>query len=199
MVYSKISDEELTKMVVKGDNKAFDELYNRYKNQVYRFIKKQLTKEASEDIVQNVFLRLFKGIKNFNPDKKFSTYLYTIAVNETKRFLKILMGENPLIEPLEENGYQFKSILDSCSDTPENYAYKNSEKIKFKDFIDKLPRNQRMVIILKVYHDLTFEDISKIIGIPISTALSRMRYGLQKLRNYMEKEDVYNDVDRTNF
>ncbi len=186
----KILDEELYAEVAKGNKNAFDELFNRYQNQIYNFIKKQVSdQETAEDITQEVFLRLYKAAKNFDPSRQFSSYLYKIAVNEIRRYYQKTAGEQAysLNEPIfdsDDTRERGETLADEKS-SPEQELYDRLNSTSLQSLINRLPPEQKMVVLLKVYRGLTFEEIARVMDKPLSTVLSRMRYAVQKLRNWM--------------
>src|SRR5512139_2297810 len=83
------SDEHLLVAIAAGNQPAFNEIFDRYSKQIYNFINKQVVEhESVEDLVQEVFLRVYKSARNFDPEKKFSSWIYKIALNEVKRHWK---------------------------------------------------------------------------------------------------------------
>ncbi len=189
-----VTDEELYLLVGKGERKSFDILFERFQSQIYNFVKKQVRdQETAEDITQEVFLRLFKAAKNFDPSKKFSSYLYKIAVNEIRRHYQRIAGEQAysLNEPLTDydDTRERGEIVADENASPEEGLYRRLNSAYLQSLIDKLPPEQRMVVLLKVYQGLTFEEIARIMDKPLSTVLSRMRYAVQKLRKWMIYEE----------
>ncbi len=192
------SDEELMELAAQGDRPAFDQLYNRYQAKIYSFIKKQVgSQQAAEDVTQEVFLRLFKSLQSFDPERQFSSYLYKIAVNETRRHYQKQAAAQvfSLNEPVDESEDQReRSELMSNDDAgPEAVVAKRLTGELLQRLIDRLPPEQRMVVLLKMYDQLTFEEIAKAMDRPLSTVLSRMRYALQKLHQWMQKEGISAD------
>jgi len=188
------TDEELYLEVAKGNREAFDKIFNRYVNQIYNFIKKQVKdQESAEDITQEVFLRLYKAAKNFDPSKRFSSYLYKIAVNEVRRQYQKSAAEQKysLNEPIaeSEDARERGEVIAVEDAGPEKGLYERLESTRLQSLIDALPPEQRMVVLLKVYQGLTFEEIAKAMDKPLSTVLSRMRYAVQKLRKWMTSEE----------
>ncbi len=188
------TDEELYEQVAEGNKEAFDELFERYQNQIYNFIKKQVkSQQAAEDITQEVFLRLFRAAKNFDPTKQFSSYLYKIAVNEVRRYYQREMAQQAysLNEPMAdtEDGRERGDLIPADQVGPEEGMYDKFNSAHLQALIDKLPPDQKMVVLLKVYQGLTFEEIAHIMDKPLSTVLSRMRYAIQKLQKWMASEE----------
>jgi DNA-directed RNA polymerase specialized sigma24 family protein len=93
--YLVTSDEDLMVLAANGQQTAFNKLFERYQVRIYNFIKKQVVaQDAAEDVTQEVFFRLYKSIKSYDPSRQFSSYLYKIAVNEIRRFYQKL-AERP--------------------------------------------------------------------------------------------------------
>lgn len=190
--------EELMQLVAAGDRKAFDEIYDRYHRQIYNFIKKQVgDRAAAEDVMQEVFVRLFKAARSFDPEKTLSSYLYKIAVNEIRRhYQKASLSQAfSLNEPLaaEDDGRERIDLMPDERQMPETQVREEFARRTLRTLIDRLPPEQKMVVLLKVYDELTFEEIAQIMDRPLSTVLSRMRYALQKLRRWMDDEGITQD------
>jgi RNA polymerase sigma-70 factor (ECF subfamily) len=187
---TRVSDEELVGRLAAGDSSAFDEVFERYHNQIYNFVKKQVTDAgAIEDLVQEVFLRVYKSAKNFDVEKKFSSWLYKIALNEVKRFWKRSASRQTysLNAPLGDEGGDAEraDLLEDQRPSPDTVTETELFSKNLRHLIDRLPEKQRMVVMLKVYQDLTFEQIAEICECPLSTVLSRMRYAVNKLRRWL--------------
>ncbi|MEZ5337021.1 MAG: sigma-70 family RNA polymerase sigma factor [bacterium] len=188
------SDEELVMQLAAGDAAAFDQIFDRYHKQIYNFIRKQVSeRENIEDLVQEVFLRVFKSSKNFDPSKKFSSWVYKIALNEVKRHWKKSAAKQTfsLNTPVGDEGSESErqDFIEDFRDLPENVLERENFSETLKVLIDRLPEKQRTVVILKIYHELTFEEIAEICECPLSTVLSRMRYAVNKLRRWLGVEE----------
>jgi len=195
---ARLTDEQLVELVAQGDRDAFDEVYERYSKQLYNFVKKQVqNQEASEDITQEVFLRLFRSATRFDPSRQLSSYLYKIAVNEVRRYYQKLAGKpvSSLNEPVGDgnDGRERGDVLAAETSAAEPAAQDRLTTGYLQGLIDRLPREQKEVVLLKVYRERTFEEIAEIVDAPLSTVLSRMRYAIQKLRRWMEEQGINED------
>ncbi len=191
---TRTSDEVLVGRLAAGDSGAFDEIFERYHQQIYNFVKKQVADaESVEDLVQEVFLRVYKSSKNFDVEKKFSSWIYKIALNEVKRFWKRSASRQTfsLNTPLGDEGGDTEraDLLEDQRVTPDVMTETELFSKNLRHLIDRLPEKQRMVVMLKVYQDLTFEEIAEICECPLSTVLSRMRYAVNKLRRWLGIEE----------
>ncbi|NIR52341.1 sigma-70 family RNA polymerase sigma factor [candidate division KSB1 bacterium] len=180
---NKPSDEELIERFQKGDLYAFDLIVKRYKDQllnfIYRFVGNQ---EEAEDIVQETFLRVYRKRKAYKRIAKFSTWIYTIAGNlartelrrrkRRKLFSVTDMGYEDRDYEISDEGYNPESRVEGVI----------QEEIIQKE-IEKLSPKFREVIILRDVQELSYEEISKIIKVPIGTVKSRVNRGRLKLQN----------------
>lgn len=189
------SDELLLVEIAAGNQLAFNEIFDRYSKQIYNFINKQVVEhESVEDLVQEVFLRVYKSARNFDPEKKFSSWIYKIALNEVKRHWKRAAARQTysLNQPLGDEGGDSEraDLIRDERDTPDLTTEKVMFSKDLRELIDRLPEKQKTVVLLKVYNELTFEEIAEICDCPLSTVLSRMRYAVSKLRRWLGIDDV---------
>lgn len=170
---------------------AYDVLVDRYHQQVYNFVKKNVfDEEIAHDITQEILLRVYKSAKSFDVSKKFSSWMYKIAVNEIRRhFKKTAQAKVVSINEPMQDGNNTAEKGDFISDDkpgPEQAVATELMQENIRKLIKLLPDKQRIVVTLKVYQGLTFEEIASILDCPLSTVLSRMRYAVKKLRDYFE-------------
>ena len=173
-----LSDNELIVKFQKGDDKAFDKLIQNNLNNVFGFFMKITRDEmASEDLAQDVFMKLYKNLKNFRHDSNFSTYLYRINANTANSWI---------------TRNKWKNLL-HLDQTPEKGEYDQEnenewERKELWDSISKLPKKQRKVVILRLTNSLSFREISNITGMKEGTAKVNFHHALKKL-----KEDLINE------
>jgi RNA polymerase sigma-70 factor, ECF subfamily len=188
------TDEELVGRLAAGDSAAFNVIFDRYHKPIYNFIKKQVAeRESVEDLAQEVFMRVFKSAKNFDVEKKFSSWIYKIALNEVKRHWKRTGSRQTfsLNVPVGDEGGDSErgDFLEDQRIAPEANTEQQLFSRDLKTLIDRLPEKQKTVVLLKVYNELTFEEIAEICECPLSTVLSRMRYAVSKLRRWLGIEE----------
>ncbi|MBN2080965.1 sigma-70 family RNA polymerase sigma factor [bacterium] len=188
------SDEVLIGRLAEGDQSAFNEIFDRYHRQIYNFIAKQVNdRESCEDLTQEVFMRVYKSASNFDTSKKFTSWLYKIALNEVKRHWKRTGARQTysLNTPLSNEAGEAEraDFIEDAREVPEDSTESELFSRNLRQLIDQLPDKQRTVVLLKVYQELTFEEIAEICECPLSTVLSRMRYAVDKLRRWLGVED----------
>jgi len=170
-----LDDNELIQKFQNGDEKAFDQLVRNNLNDVFGFFMKVTRDEMSaEDLTQDVFMKLYKNLKNFKHDSNFSTYLYRINSNTVSSWITRNKWKNLL-------------HLDQAPDKGEydtnNEAKWNKEELWNE--IYKLPNKQRRIMILRITDSLSYSEISKITGMSEGTAKVNFHHGLKKLKEVL--------------
>ncbi len=172
-------DIKLMLEFIEGDISAFEQIMNKYKeiviNIAYRFIQDRST---AEDIAQDVFLKIYNSAKSYKPKARLSTWIYKITANiclnelrSQKKYLKNIS--------MDEIG----ETRDFIQTNPFENLEKKELKHLVKEAIDSLPDRQRMVIILKKYEDLSYQEISEIMGCSVSAVDSLLQRAKQNLKN----------------
>ena len=180
------SDEDLIERFQKGDLYAFDLIVKRYKDQllnfVYRFVGNQ---EEAEDIVQETFLRVYRKRKAYKRIAKFSTWIYTIAGNLSRTELR--RRKRRKLFSVADMGYEDRDYEISDEEyNPENYVEGVIQEEIIHKEINNLSPKFREVIILRDVQELSYEEISKIIRVPIGTVKSRVNRGRLKLQGRLK-------------
>lgn len=176
------TDEQLIKKFQDGDLYAYDLIVRRYKDQLLNFAYRFLGNlEESEDVVQETFLRLYKNRHAYKQIAKFSTWIYTIAGNLAKTELR--KRKRRKLVSISELGFEEKEyeIQDIKADTERQTDSILKEKI-IRNAIENLPFRFKQVIILRDIQELSYEDISSILRIPLGTVKSRVNRARLKLQ-----------------
>ena len=188
MNISKRSDSELVSLYITGNEKAFEILVNRHKNRVFTSIMLIVKDEdVAEDLLQDSFIKAIHTMKSgrYNEEGKFSSWISRIAHNlAIDHFRK--EKRNPTLQ-LEDNIKAFNS-LNYAEDSAEALHIKEETFARLKAMIDLLPENQKEVLIMRHYADMSFQEIADATGVSINTALGRMRYALINLRKKMSNQ-----------
>lgn len=166
----KYSDEEWMLQFQKGDSAGLEHLFEKYRKPLYLFIFRQSKDEQlSIDIVQDVFLKLQQMKFYFNPQKgKFKTYLFQIAYNTLKTKWK--------------RKSKWRQLLPMLTEESQSHSVSTDERLDVATAVDALPVEQRAVILLYYYHDLSQKEIAEILNIPLGTVKSRHYTAIKKLR-----------------
>ncbi len=180
--HSTLTDEELIKRYQDGDLYAYDLIVRRYKDQLLNFAYRFLGNlEESEDVVQETFLRLYKNRHAYKQIAKFSTWIYTIAGNLAKTELR--KRKRRKLISISELGFEEKEyeLEDNKANTEQQADSQLKEKI-IQNAIEDLPFRFKQVIILRDIQELSYEDISSILRIPLGTVKSRVNRARQRLQ-----------------
>jgi len=194
MVLSSLSDSELIRLYIKNNERAFEVLLKRYKNQVYKFIYLKVKDvDLANDIFQESFIKVVQNIKagKYNEEGKFLPWATRIAQNLVIDYYR-KHGKVRIFS--ERNAFNedfgiFQRI--ACED--KNYLQKKStEELEEQlvDLLNHLPKVQREIVELRIFHDLSFKEIAESEKISINTALGRMRYALINLRKLLEENEI---------
>ncbi len=185
-----LTDQELIDLYINGDEKAFELLLNRHRDKIftsiYLFVKDQ---ELAEDIFQDVFIKIIKSLNKgkYNHQGKFLQWAMRISYNmcvdhfrKSKRRTKISPTET----------FDIFDILQTKEENMEQKIIKSQVHKKLRKVVDRLPDEQREVVILRHYADMSFKEISELTKVSINTALGRMRYALINMRKTIEEENI---------
>jgi len=187
---AKLDDKQLISLYLQGEDKAFETLLTRHKSKIYTsiylFVK---NRDLAEDLFQDVFIKIIDTLRKgkYNHEGKFLQWAMRIAYNmcvdhfrREKRRTKVSPSET----------FDIFDVLESKDENMEKMMIKNQLHSKVKELVDALPPEQREVVILRHYADMSFKEISQLTSVSINTALGRMRYALINMRKMMENKTV---------
>lgn len=185
-----LSDKELILSYLEGEERAFEQLLQRHKDKIYTsiylFVKDH---SMAEDIFQDVFIKIVRTLRRgkYNHEGKFVQWAMRIAYNMcVDQFRK--SKRKPTFSPSED--FDIFDVLRVEEDNAETTMIKNQRYEKVRRLIDELPEEQREVVILRHYADLSFKEIANLTGVSINTALGRMRYALINMRKTIDEKQM---------
>jgi RNA polymerase sigma-70 factor (ECF subfamily) len=185
-----LPDAVLVKNYVEGDEYALATLIERHQSKIYGFIySKVMDKDTTEDIFQDTFIKVIKTLKskNYNEEGKFLPWVMRIAHNLiVDHFRKT--KKMPFNRDTEE--YSVFSLMTDNGPNIESKLITEQVEVDLQRLINELPEDQREVLVMRIYDDLSFKEISDLTGVSINTALGRMRYALMNLRKVIEKHQI---------
>lgn len=173
---SEVSESELIRSAAAGDRRAFNDLVERYQDQVYRFLVRTLGSTSdAQDVTQNTFLLAWRKLSQFRGDAKLSTWLTQIAVNQAASYRRKkkprAFGE---ISTGRETERQTVTIADEHEPPPSARAEGQERDALVQSALDRLSDEYREVLILKEFQDHDYQEIADIVGCPIGTVRSRL-------------------------
>lgn len=185
-----MSDKELVQLYLKGEERALEQLINRHREKIFTAILMLVKDRAkAEDIFQDAFMKIILTLKKgkYNEEGKFIQWAMRIArnlvIDHFRRAKKM-----PTISDSEGN--DVFEYINVPQENQEDLIVKGEKSEKVRRLIEELPAEQREVLVLRHYAELSFKEISKLTGVSINTALGRMRYALSNMRKLIEKHNI---------
>jgi RNA polymerase sigma-70 factor (ECF subfamily) len=184
------TDALLVKQYISGDEEALSTLIKRHESRIYGFIYSKISdRDISNDIFQDTFIKVIKTLKSnaYNEEGKFLPWVMRISHNLIiDHFRK--NKKMPLFRETET--FSIFSIMSDDSPTIENKIISEQVEMDIKKLIEELPLDQKEVLVMRMYQDMSFKEISEITGVSINTSLGRMRYALMNLRKVIDKHQI---------
>lgn len=192
----KMTDEQLVVAYAQGNNNAFDILLTRHKSNVFSYIYFIVrNKELAEDIFQETFVKAIMTIKQgrYTESGKFRAWITRIAHNLIIDNFRQEKNEQTISnDECEVDLFNNHKLSDG---TIEDKMVKEQILSDVKKLVEYLPANQREVLLLRYYQDLSFKEIADITGVSINTALGRMRYAILNMRRMAEEKNMILTMD----
>ena len=188
---NQLADDMLVALYSKGVNKAFDELLSRYQSKLFNYIYFVVrNQELAEDIFQETFVKAIVTIQQgrYAADGKFGAWLTRIAHNLVIDSFRQERNENTVSN--DESEVDLLNNVDLCDDNIEMQMVNDQTLADVRRLVDALPDNQREVVYMRFYQDLSFKEIAEITGVSINTALGRMRYAILNMRRIAQEKDI---------
>ena len=193
MLVHKLSDQELVSSFLQGNSKALEELFSRHKNRVFSFIiSKVRNRDLADDIFQDAFFKAITSLKQgkYNEEGKFLPWLMRISHNLVIDHFRKLKRMPIAGKSKQYEDFDIFDVISNNEQTKEEVMMESEQVNMLKNLIDSLPENQKEVLVMRHYQDLSFKEISEKTGVSINTALGRMRYALINVRKLMEENNV---------
>ena len=192
MAKLQLPDALLIDKYIAGDENSLALLINRHQSKIYGYIySKVLDRDVTEDIFQETFYKVIYTLKQkkyYNEEGKFLSWVLRIASNLI--IDKFRNDKNmPLNRDTEDLSVFSKITDDTCN--IENKLIKNQVNIDLKAIIEKLPHDQKEVIMMRYFLEMSFKEIADLTGVSVNTTLGRMRYAMTNLRKVIEKNKIY--------
>lgn len=185
-----LTDQALIDLYLQGDESAFSELLKRHQQKIYTsiylFVK---DRELAEDLFQDVFIKIIDTLRkgSYNHEGKFGQWAIRIAYNmcvdqfrRNKRRTKVSGGDD----------FDIFDVLELPDENREDQMIRSETHNRIRSLVDQLPDEQREVVVLRHYADMSFKEISQLTRVSINTALGRMRYALINIRKMMEEQSM---------
>jgi len=190
MQVTKLSDQELITQYIGGNDRAFEVLLVRHKQKIYTSIYLFVKDHAlAEDIFQEVFIKIIDTLRKgkYNHEGKFVQWAMRISYNMCVDYFR-RSKRRPKVSPTE--AFDIFDVLPVKEDNAEQSIIRSQTHDKVRKLVDMLPPEQREVVILRHYADMSFKEIAQLTRVSINTALGRMRYALINIRKMVEEKEI---------
>lgn len=185
-----LSDAILVSNYINGDESALSVLINRHQQRLYSFIfSKVYDRDVTEDVFQDTFIKVIKTLKlgKYNEEGKFLPWVMRIAHNLVIDYFR----KNNRMPKFNNNGdFDIFSVLSDDSLNAEAELVRSQIHDDIRNLVEELPEDQRTVLKMRMYNDMSFREISENTSVSINTALGRMRYALINLRKLIESNNI---------
>ncbi|MBI2618634.1 MAG: RNA polymerase sigma factor [Ignavibacteriales bacterium] len=176
------SDRELLGQFQQGDESAFNELVLRYQERIYwvasRFLQDH---DDADDVVQEVFLKVYEGLRTFRGESGLYTWMYRITVNASLNFLRRRRVKEffRLDDMAEERSAE--------SERPDNALERKEERTLIEEAIERLPDKQKAVFLMRYYDELPYDEIGRILGTSVGGLKANYFHAVRKIENYVKR------------
>ncbi len=181
------SDEQVVERALSGDPEAFGEIVRRWERRIFALSFGMLGREEdARDATQETFLAAFRNLRGFRGEAKVSSWLHRIAVNQciTRQRRAKVRGETALEDEAEKNAAVFALPADV---SPARVAEHREISVAVRKAVSSLPPDLRQVVVMKEFEELTFQEISDVLEVPLSTVKSRLYTALRQLQLRLQK------------
>jgi len=183
-----ISDHELMRRIKDGDVPAFDVLVRRWEHRLYNVVYKIIYDiETTRDLCQEIFLQVYKSAKKYKPTAQFETWLYRIAINSSINELrKQKRYQMYSLDNQDDAQISLDDIMIDRNLKPDEIVQQDEMALCIQNAIAKLPADQRIVVTLRHYEGLKYQQIAEILNCPLGTVKSRMYSAIEQLRTLLK-------------
>jgi RNA polymerase sigma-70 factor (ECF subfamily) len=178
------SDAHLVRQYLAGDENAFHQLYERYERPLYSFIYRYVgDRQSAEDVFQQTWYKALNALTAYKEQGRFSSWILGIAhncsIDHTRR-----NSQKRKKEKIIDEGHD-RTDFDAAD--PEEILERKEQRIRLEEAIQKLPEEQREVVLMRIHGEIPFKEIAKIVHSPLNTVLGRMHYAVANLRRMLGK------------
>ena len=184
------TDAHLVTRYLNGEEKCLEILINNHKSKIYNFIfSKVMDRDIAEDIFQETFIKVIKTLKNgvYNEEGKFLSWVMRISHN---LIIDHFRKSNRMPKFEASDDYDVFQFITDSSPNVESNLIKDQVVNDLQNLITELPEDQKEVLNMRLYKDMSFKEIAEITGVSINTALGRMRYAIINLRKMIEDNQI---------
>ena len=187
-----VADGELVARAIAGREEGFEELVRRYQRPIVAYVYRMVGDyDAALDLTQEVFIKVYGSLERYRPEFKFSTWIYRIAHNASIDHLRRLGGMRT--EDLEvegEGGRTYEKPLASSAPSPEQESERRERRAEIEEIVQALAPAYRELIVLRHAHDLSYDEIAEVTGLPLGTVKNRIFRAREAMRTHLVERGI---------
>ena len=194
MLLHNFSDQQLVSDYLDGNVSALETLVNRHRNRIYTFIISKVRNQAlAEDIFQDAFFKVIKSLQKgkYNEEGKFLPWVmrisHNLVIDHFRKAKRMPIAGKPRND---DDTFDIFDLISNSEQTSEEVMIEDEQHNQLRQMLKELPSEQKEVLLMRHYEELSFKEIAEKTGVSINTALGRMRYALINLRKIMEKYNI---------
>jgi RNA polymerase sigma-70 factor (ECF subfamily) len=192
MAKTQLPDAILVNKYIAGDENSLAILIERHQSKIYGYIYSKVSdRDLTEDIFQETFFKVIHTLKSkkyYNEEGKFLSWVLRIANN---LIVDKFRNDKKMYMKRDTEEFSIFSTITDNSPNIEKELIKNQVDADLKKIIQELPQDQKEVLMMRYYSDMSFKEIADITGVSVNTTLGRMRYAITNLRKVIEKNQIY--------
>lgn len=194
MLLHTFSDQQLVSTYLNGDVSALETLVKRHKDRIYTFIISKVRNQAlAEDIFQDTFFKVIKSLQKgkYNEEGKFLPWVmrisHNLVIDHFRKAKRMPIAGKP---KSDDDDFDIFDVISNGEQSSEYVMMEGEQHDQLRKMIQELPKEQKQVLVMRHYEELSFKEIAEKTGVSINTALGRMRYALINLRKIMEEHRI---------
>lgn len=189
---SAVADGELIARAIAGREDGFEELVRRYQRPIAAYVYRMVGDyDSALDLTQEVFIKVYGSLERYRPEFKFSTWIYRIAHNAAIDHLRRVGAvRTEDLEVEAENGRSYEKPLASKAPTPEQESERRERRAEIEEVVQTLPPAYRELIVLRHAHDLSYEEIAEVTGLPLGTVKNRIFRAREAMRTHLVERGI---------
>lgn len=198
----KLNDQELVSLYLKGNEAAFEVLLKRHQQKIYGYIFKMVRdSDLTEDVYQDTFIKVINTLKRgkYNEEGKFLPWVMRIAhnliIDHFRKSNKMPIVGRKKTSTNEDDEFDIFDIIKLTDNSIEDDMIEEQIHNDVRELVNHLPKEQRQIVMMRHYKEMSFKDIAETCDISINTALGRMRYALINLRKLVEEKNLILTID----
>jgi RNA polymerase sigma-70 factor (ECF subfamily) len=187
-----VADSELVVRAIDGREDGFEELVRRYQRPIVSYVYRMVGDyDMALDLTQEVFIKIYGSLERYRPEYKFSTWIYRIAHNAAIDHLRRAGGNRTEDLKLEaEDGGIYEKPLASGSLTPEQESERSERRAEIESVVVQLPPSYRELIVLRHAHDMSYDEIAEVTGLPLGTVKNRIFRAREAMRALLVERGI---------